>query len=150
MIGKQITGVSFRTKLGFCDTSSSFSYTIFDIYLAPAVPAGSFSTIFANNLLDGTKTLVRSGDIALFPPWIDGEFRNIMFQTSYVYTGGNLLIEFRHSGAGISCWMADTEYPVTTAGFAALYAVGNIAATSGIIADSSLAILQFEYELVCK
>jgi len=83
--------------------ASAITFTNYDIRISAGVAPSARSLTFANNTA-GPQTLVRSGSLAIaagsFPsggsPTQWG--LNINFQTPYLYSGGHLLIEVRHTG----------------------------------------------------
>ena len=74
--------------------------------MGQGVPFGSQTTTFASNFV-GAPTVVRTGPLTIpagaFPvgpnPRPFGS--NIALTTPFVYTGGNLLVEIRHTGSNI-------------------------------------------------
>jgi hypothetical protein len=109
-IGDQITGMSFRLWTGstanFPPAGATWSdYTInVGVGVAPILGTTTFATNFI-----GAPTMVRTGALAIGPsaylgtggpprPW----GTEITFQTPYVYTGGHLAIEVRHTGSNIT------------------------------------------------
>lgn len=103
--GKYLTGIKMRIP-----TSATanwplvdVTYNNYDIYLSGSVEPSARSLTFANNVV-GTQTQVRSG--SLFIPansYTFGSSPNafgpsIIFNTPWFYSGGNLLIELRHTG----------------------------------------------------
>jgi hypothetical protein len=109
--GTQITGLSYRMFFTGSNPATfpaiNLNYANYDIYLSTttALP-GSLSTTFATNR-GGDFTQVRGGamtvtantytkgvDAATPAPW--GPVIN--FTTPFLYTGGRLLLEVRHSG----------------------------------------------------
>lgn len=153
MVGKQITGISLRLNEGsLC--SYSFSYSTYNLTLAPAKnPLDSWSVIFAENYLDGTFSQVRSGPLTLSRTWIAGEFFDppLEFDRPYVYTGGHLLIELRHSGAGVGVycfWDFECSYPSFE--FRGMETIGNMNAAEGLASIGCISIIRFEFTDVCK
>ncbi len=96
-VGDTITGIRFRLD----SSQGAFAgatYNRFDITLGPS--AGTLSSTFAENFTS-SPTTVRTGSLGLVSgDYSDGGSPNnygssIPFTTSYVYTGGDLLIEIR-------------------------------------------------------
>jgi hypothetical protein len=108
LVGTHLTAISFR-NLSSSTTpwpATDITFTNYDIYLGQSVPpAERHLGAFDSNIV-GTKTQVRSGSL-IIPANAYGvngtaphPFGNppINFNTSYLYTGGHLLIEIRHTG----------------------------------------------------
>jgi hypothetical protein len=105
-IGAQISGIQFRREGGLAATpTSDVTYTNFSLTLSKSLAApGSLSTAFASN--QGADAIeVRTG--SLFVPtnaYPGGTAPNsfgpvISFTSPYTYTGGDLLVTIRHTGA---------------------------------------------------
>ena len=109
MIGKNLTSISFRLPASTIDTwpSSALTMSAFDIYLSDSVEPADRQLDFAANVV-GTQTQVRSGTLpipagALTVGSNPNNFSfKINFSSAWQYNGGNLLMEIRHSGTGIS------------------------------------------------
>jgi hypothetical protein len=110
LVGKRLTAISWRSLASATNTwpASDVTYTSYNIFLSGSVDPADRSFTFANNIV-GPQTQVRSG--VLFIPagsYTFGSSPNafgpeIEFNTPYLYTGGNLLIELRTSAfSGIS------------------------------------------------
>lgn len=106
-IGKEIKGITWRLGPSASANwpASDQTFLSYDIYLSGSVAPADRSLTFANNVV-GTQTLVRSGSL-LIPAgsFTFGLTPNkfgpvVTFNTGYLYTGGHLLIEIRHSGTG--------------------------------------------------
>jgi hypothetical protein len=105
LAGQQLSGITWRLSssatANFPAADSNFAS--FDVRLSDSVDPVNRSLTFANNVV-GAQTLVRSGPLTIpagsFPattaPHPFGMVIN--FDTPYNYTGGNLLIELRHTG----------------------------------------------------
>jgi hypothetical protein len=113
-VGDMITGISFRmysvNATGFPATNAN--YADYEIRVGEGVAMGTQTTTFATNFV-GTPTLVRDGPLTISPFMFPAgntapnptPFANptpFTFQTPYTYTGGNLLIEIRHTGSDIT------------------------------------------------
>lgn len=104
-VGKTIDGFVWRLPASATDPwpASDISFTNFDVRVSPGVTPSARSLTFASNVT-GTQELVRSGALTVpagsFPsggsPNAWGMY--IDFQTGYLYMGGHLLIEIRHTG----------------------------------------------------
>jgi hypothetical protein len=105
LVGQYLTALTWRIP-----TSSTSAWpaaeTIFsnyDIYLSLSVPPSDRSLTFALNVA-GPQTQVRTGGLTIAPnafPFneIPNRFGpEIIFNTPYLYTGGHLLVEIRHTG----------------------------------------------------
>jgi len=109
LVGQNLEGISFR--LAATDNpsgatsvpwpSSQTTYGNFDIYLSQSVPIANKSTTFASNIV-GAQLQVRSGSLVIE----ENSYTNgspapfgptITFDTPYFYSGGNLLLEIRHT-----------------------------------------------------
>jgi len=149
-VGDQITGLSFRLWTGSTLNypPSGATWTDYTINVGVGVAPLSGTTILANNFA-GAPTMVRTGALAIGagaysgtggPPRPWGT--QISFQTPYLYTGGHLTIEVRHTGSNIVNNPANDFLEVATttdAGYVAgdfrsYTATGN-AATTGALAN---------------
>ncbi len=105
LVGKNLTGLKMRIPTSSTANwpTTDVTYTNYDIYLSGSVEPANRSLTFANNIV-GPQTQVRSG--SLFIPANSYTFGNtpndfgpeIVFNTPWLYTGGNVLVELRHSG----------------------------------------------------
>jgi len=154
-IGDQLTGITFRiysaSTVNFPATDATWSdYTI---NVGPGVAFGSQTTTFATNFASAPTT-VRSGPLTMLAnsfvgtgttPHPFGPF--IPFSTPYTYTGGNLLVEIRHSGSNIVnvasnfLEVALTTDPGFNTNFWAATATGNTA-TTGAVANFTVSQFQ--------
>lgn len=127
LAGKNLTSISFRLPSTTTDSWPPTALTMnnFDIYLSDSVEPANRQLNFAANVV-GTQTKVRSGALAIPAGALtvgsnpnDFSFK-ITFSTPWLYSGGNLLIEMRHSGTGIS---SRSTHAVSTssAGYGTLY-----------------------------
>lgn len=108
LVGQQIAGLEFRLWTGASVPfpASNATWADYTISVGQGVDFASRSLTFANNFV-GSPTTVRSGPLSIaagaFPvgstPRPFGP--TIMFDTPYTYTGGNLVIEIRHTGSDI-------------------------------------------------
>lgn len=105
LVGLQINGLQWRLLPSATTNwppTNDANFANFDIYMGPGVDPASRTTNLATNFTGGV-TQVRSGALtipagsfqATGTPRVWGY--NIEF-TPYMYTGGNLVIEVRHSG----------------------------------------------------
>jgi len=105
MVGGNITSLAMRipgNATGAWPTAD-VTFTNFDIYLAPSRPPSQRSLTFDSNIV-GTKVQVRSGSLLIaansypFGSTPNSFGTAITFTTPYAYSGGDLLVELRHSG----------------------------------------------------
>jgi len=105
MVGQQITAITYRLLASASSNwpPSDVTFTNYDIYLSQSVAPENRSFTFAQNVV-GVQKLVRSGSLTItagsFPaggsPTTFGA--DITFDSAYVYNGGHLLLEIRHTG----------------------------------------------------
>ncbi len=140
LVGKNLTG--FRMRIPASATANwptaDVTYSNYDIYLSGSVDPVNRSLTFANNVV-GPQTQVRSGSLLI--PANSYTFGNtpnqfgpeIVFNTPWLYSGGNLLVEIRHqgfSGTSRSTDAISTSTPGYASDFSACW-TGNYAGTSG-------------------
>ena len=109
LVGKNLTSISFRLPASTATSwpPNSLTMSAFDIYLSDSVEPSQRQLNFAANVV-GTQTQVRSGSLQIPAGALTiGSNPNnfsfkINFTSAWQYNGGNLLIEVRHSGTGIS------------------------------------------------
>ena len=110
LVGKELHAISWRLPTSATSNwpSSEVTVTNHDIYLSESVtPADISITDFSANVV-GTQKLVRAGTLVISAnSYTFGNTPNIwgpelMFDSSYFYTGGHLLIEIRQTGTGTS------------------------------------------------
>lgn len=106
LVNKELTSFTYRIPANATGAwpNAETSFTNYDIYLSQSVsPPNRSLTNFASNSI-GVQTQVRSGSLTVpagaFP---SGGSPNsfgfqIEFATNWMYVGGDLLIEIRHSG----------------------------------------------------
>ena len=108
ILNKQIYAVSWRLPTSATTNwpSADVTFTDYDFYLGQGVdPANMDRTHFSSNFI-GPKKQVRDGSLlVLADSYTFGNSPNnfgpeitLIVDSIYVYTGGNLLIELRHSG----------------------------------------------------
>ena len=140
LIGQEITAITFRllTSASSNWPAADVTFTNYDIYLSPGVAPENRSFTFADNIA-GPQKRVRSGPLTItagsFPfggsPTSFGT--DINFDSSYIYTGGHLLIEIRHTGFTGTSASVDAA-STSSAGYGFLYSscwAGNYTATTG-------------------
>lgn len=126
-IGKSLTSISFRLPASTSDSwpPNALTMNSFDIYLSEGVEPANRQLNFAANVV-GTQTQVRSGSLpipagALTVGSNPNNFSfKITFNSAWQYNGGNLLIEIRHSGTGISSRTVQAA-STSSAGYGTLY-----------------------------
>lgn len=104
LVGQELTAITWRLLASASANwpTVNTTYANFDIYLSGSVAPPNRSFTFAQNIV-GVQKQVRSGPLTItagaFPfggsPTTFGS--NINFDSVYLYTGGHLLIEIRHS-----------------------------------------------------
>jgi hypothetical protein len=140
LVGQNITALTWRLLPSASSNwpAADVTFTNYDIYLSGSVAPENRSFTFADNVV-GVQRKVRSGPLTItagsFPfggnPTTFGT--DIMFDSTYLYTGGHLLIELRHTGftgTSASVDAAGTSAP----GYAFLFSscwVGSYTATTG-------------------
>lgn len=105
MVGANITSLAMRIPNSATANwpTADVTFTNFDIYLAPGRAPSARSLTFDSNIV-GTKVQVRSGSLLIAAnSYTFGGTPNafgppITFTTPYAYSGGDLLVELRHSG----------------------------------------------------
>ncbi|WP_144281135.1 T9SS type A sorting domain-containing protein [Chryseobacterium echinoideorum] len=104
--GKYLTSISFRLPTTASNPwpASVTTFSDYQIYLSDSVDPVNRQFNFAANVV-GTQTQVRAGSLVI-PAGsftVGGNPNNftfdIVFDTPYLYTGTNLLIEIRHTGS---------------------------------------------------
>lgn len=145
-IGKKLTAISLRAYSGTNSVwpPSNVTFSDFRIYLSGSVDPANRSLAYLANNVTGQQRLVRSGPLEIpAGSYSYGNFPNatgpeIIFNSSYIYNGGNLLIEIRHKGfTGTSLSVDANISPVSGYGtdFSACYKSSDTA-TFGAISGS--------------
>src|SRR5262245_48565353 len=112
--GTMISGLAFRLDSAFFGwPAGSRTWSSYNIQLSKSLnDPGALSLTFANNI-GGDVVIVRSGSLTLSAgSFSAGGTPNdfgpvISFTTSYLYTGGDLLITIRHTGNGVDAGSVD-------------------------------------------
>ena len=105
--GHYITGMSFRLYTGATVNFPGATWSDYSIWIGPAIDLNAMTTTFANNF-SGPTTQVRSGSLTMGAnSYTVGGVPNawgdeIAFQNGYQYTGGDIVIEIRHTGSDIT------------------------------------------------
>lgn len=107
-IGQTITGIAFRLDGAAVAASPALTFADYDIFLGGASAARNGNDFSGNYNAAQPRTQVRSGLLS----FASGSFLaegtsapapfgpTITFDSPYAYTGGDLIIEIRHSGNG--------------------------------------------------
>lgn len=106
LTNKYLTSISFRLQDSYTNSwpLSDTTFSSYEIYLSKGVTPSNMQMNFAANI-NGTQTMVKSGSHTIPAGSIHGgnsitQFNyTFVFDTPYLYTGGNLVIEIRHTGS---------------------------------------------------
>jgi hypothetical protein len=147
LVGQNIVAINFRMWTGSTASfpASNATWADYEIRMGPG---GTFpmSTTFATNFA-GAPTLVRDGPLSINAgnfPGTGGPPRPfgtvpIALDTPFLYTGGNLALEVRHTGSNITNNAANdflevalTTDPQNNVNFASVTATGNTATTGAL------------------
>ena len=155
LVGTHITSLSMRIPSA---SSASWpltdvTFTNFDIYLGQSVPPGERHSTFDSNIV-GTKTQVRTGSL-LIPAnsYTFGGNPNafgapINFNTSYLYTGGHLIVEIRQSGSNGTSRTNDAVLS-SSPGYGTNFSAGwNSSYTGTTVTNGNFIIIQLSNSLV--
>ncbi len=130
--GDLITGIALRLDGGEASyPSSTVTWTQYDIKVGPG--NATLTSTFANNFAS-TPTAVRTGSLVMDPGFFPNtgsprDFSTVIaFNTPYVYTGGDLLFEFR-TIAPNQTLLIDTMSGAQTTG-QSIFNLGNSNATT--------------------
>ena len=106
-VGDTITGMAFRLYNGLTGTYTGANWTSYDIRIGESVAPSASTATFATNFV-GATTLVQTGALTMsgFSQTTSGATPNawcndIVFSTPFIYTGGHIAIEVRHTGSDI-------------------------------------------------
>lgn len=153
MVGRQITGLTWRLYTGATTNfppAGGATWADYEIYMGTGVAMGSTTTTFANNYVAGTRVQVRDGAYTMAENnfTVGGSpnawgVTDILLDTPYTYTGGNLVLEMRHVGSNITNPANSFLEAVGTAqsGYGTLgkaYTATTFAATTGAAASFTL------------
>lgn len=147
-VNKSLLGIAFRLP-----TNATSSWPVvdveilnYDVYLSGSVNPSERSLVFIENVV-GTQELVRTGryDIPTGSYPSGGSPNNfgteITFDGAYVYTGGNLLIEIRHSGFSNTASRSNDALSTSTSGYGTLFSAcwqTGYTATNGLQGNFSI------------
>lgn len=127
LVGKNLTSISFRLPASTTTSwpTNDLTMNSFNVYLSDSVEPADRQLDFTANIV-GTQTQVRSGSLNIPAGALtigsdpnDFSFK-ITFNSAWEYNGGNLLIEVRHSGTGISSRSVHAA-STSSAGYGTLY-----------------------------
>lgn len=149
LVGLELNGLAWRLPASATGPwpAADVTFTSFDLYLSESVTPANRSLTFANNVV-GIQTQVRSGPLTVpANSFTSGQSPNdfglfIPF-SSYLYTGGHLLLEMRHTGFTGTSRSVDAA-STTAPGYGTLYSAawtGSYTGTSG--SQGNFAITQF-------
>ncbi|QQS36402.1 MAG: T9SS type A sorting domain-containing protein [Ignavibacteriales bacterium] len=148
IIGKEIQTISFRIPVSATANwpAAETIYSSFDVYLSGSVTPSARSLTFIDNIV-GPQKLCRSGSLTIptdsYPfggSPVNGWGREIMLDSFYLYTGGHLLIEIRHSGYTGTSRSLDA-IGTTTTGYGTLFSAcwqSGYTATTGLQGNFSI------------
>lgn len=147
IIGQEITAITYRLLASATSNwpASDVTFTNYDIYLSESVAPENRSLVFASNVV-GPQKRVRYGSLTIttgsFPfggsPTTFGS--EITFDSAYVYNGGHMLIELRHTGFTGTSTSVDA-ISTSTGGYGFLISAcwtGNYSGTSGLQGNFSV------------
>jgi len=141
MVGQEITAFSWRIPTSATANwpPADVVFPSYDVYLSGSVPPSQRSLTFSENIV-GPQTQVRSGGLTIpTDAYPSGGNPNdfgpeIAFNNPWLYTGGHLLVEIRHTGFSGTSRSTDaigTGIPGYGAAFSACW-TGDYAGTSGL------------------
>lgn len=150
LVGLELTGMTFRLPPSATAPwpGSDAFFSNYDIYLSGSVDPSARSLTFEQNIV-GPQTQVRSGSLLVgandFPSGVTpNDFGPaIGFDSGYVYTGGNLLVEIRHTGNTSTSRNVDALI-TSTPGYGSLFSAAwqsGYEATTGL--QGNFSIIQF-------
>lgn len=138
-VGLPLNGISWRLPTSATSVwpGADINYTFYHIFLSASVAPADRSLVFANNVV-GTQTLVRSGPLSMSAgahPFgsSPNDFAPTISFNEWLYTGGHLLVEIRHSGNSFGSRSLDA-LSTSTAGYGSLFSAawtGSATGTSG-------------------
>lgn len=152
LVNQLLNGLTWRIPISSSANwpLTEASFTNYDIYLSESVLPQDRSLTFANNIV-GTQKKVRSGALVIpIETYTFGDTPNafggiIAFDSTYLYTGGNLLVEIRHSGfTGGAISRSTDAIGVAISGYGTQFSacwVGNFTGTTG--SQGNFSVVQF-------
>lgn len=151
-VGKNLNGLQWRLPTSATTTwpPANVNFASFDIYIGPGVAVSSASSTLANNYTS-SPTQVRSGALAFSAgAFTNGSTPNafgpVVTFNNYLYTGGNLTVEMRHTGmTGTTTTRSFDALSTATSGYGTLFAarwIGNGTGT-GTAGNGNFFVTQF-------
>ncbi|HMQ69818.1 MAG TPA: T9SS type A sorting domain-containing protein [Ignavibacteria bacterium] len=148
LVGMSLNAITFRLPVAGTGNwpASDAACTDYDIYLSGSVDPANRSFTFAENVV-GPQKQVRSGPLTIpANSFTTGNSPNefgidIEFDSTYLYTGGNLLIEIRHTEISSTSRSVDaigTSISGYGTDFSACWASGYTATTNGLQGNFSV------------
>lgn len=140
LVGLQLTGLTWRLPDNATAAwpAQDATYSNYDIYLSQSVDPADRSLTFADNVV-GTQTQVRSGPLTIgagdYPSGgSPNDFGISIGFSNYLYTGGNLLVELRHTGNGFASRAVDaiSATAVEQFGYGSLFSAAWIGSYDGL------------------
>jgi hypothetical protein len=124
LVGQNLNGLQFRLPTSSTTTwpPADVTFTNFDIYMGPGVAPSARSLTFASNFASA-PTQVRSGSLSIssgsFPTTgTPRDWGPTISFNNYLYTGGHLTIEMRHTGMlGTTTTRSFDAIATSTAGY---------------------------------
>lgn len=140
-VGKNMGGIAFRSGSALTSTwpSAPVVYSDYRILLGPSVPIPERSLTLGNNAA-GTQFTARSGSLTFETnafPLLGTSFQwgqIIPFDSPYMYSGGDLLLEIRHGGSTGTSRSVDAVGTSASTGYGTLFSAAwgsSSTATSG-------------------
>ena len=129
LIGKYLNSISFRLLASASAPwpAADATFSNYQIYLSNGVDPANRQLDFAANIT-GTQTMVRTGALVIPAGSLtsggdpNAFSYNILFDTPYLYSGGNLIIEIRHTGSNSSSLSTHAVSSTnTSAGYGTLF-----------------------------
>jgi hypothetical protein len=147
LVGKRLRSITWRLPTSATSNwpATDASFTNYDIYLSGSVAPANRSLTFALNVV-GPQTQVRAGSLTVpagsYPSGgsPNGFGPEIIFNTQWLYSGGHLLIELRHTGSNSNSQSCD-GITTTTAGYGTDFSAcwtGSYTGTSGSAGNFSI------------
>lgn len=127
LVGKKLTSVSFRQLPGSTAAwpTTEVTYSSYDILLSDGVDPANRQLNFALNVV-GPQTTVKTGSLVIPAGAIvagnepDPFSFKIVFDTPYLYNGGNLVIQIQH-GSSAGNGLSNHAVSTSTSGYGTLF-----------------------------
>lgn len=129
LVGKYLNSISFRLLASASASwpASDATFNSYQIYLSNGVDPANRQLDFAANIT-GAQTMVRTGALVIPAGSLtsgsdpNAFSYNILFDTPYLYSGGNLILEIRHTGSNSSSLSTHSVTSTnTSAGYGTLF-----------------------------